>query len=211
MTSRFEPAALQLRRDLGPDEAAADHGDHAAGLESLECETQSQLVVAVAQREDLVVGAERESAGPGTGGDHDVRALEALAVRHGHCVRLDVERRRANAEAKVHVGFGDLLRRRQRRAFDAPLAGEHVLGERRTVVGGVGLVADQRDRAVVAVSTERFDQSPPGETGADDDDVVGRLQHGQPANIASHCSGLAGTSARLCWRTSPIGELGSAE
>ena len=52
-----------------------------------------------------------------------------------------------------------------------------MLRERRTIVGGVSLLADERDRADEALSTERLDESPSAETGADDDDVVGVREH----------------------------------
>ena len=206
-----EATTLQLRRDFGAYESAPDHRHHAALVQFLQFVAHPQFVVSIAQGQNVVVGAEREPASPSTGGDHDVRALEARAVLQLHRDGFDVEADRAHAQAKRDVARGEAFGRGQRRALDVPLAGQHVLGKGRAIVGRVGLFADQRDRAVVSVSSQRLHQPPPSETGPDDDDVVRGLEHVQGANIASHCSALAGTNARLCRRTSPMGALGSAE
>ena len=51
-------------------------------------------------------------------------------------------------------------------------AGQHLLRERRAVVGAVRLVADERDGAGVAEAAQLLGGAQPGEGGPDDDDVV---------------------------------------
>ncbi len=73
------------------------------------------------------------------------------------------------------------------------------------------LLAQQRELPLETFATQRLDESPTAEASPNDDDVIGALEDVQRANMASHWSALAGTSARLCSRTSPIAALGSAE
>ena len=54
-------------------------------------------------------------------------------------------------------------------AVDVPLAGQELLGERRAVVGGVGLVPDDDDRAGVALVADLLGGPQPGQRGTDHD------------------------------------------
>src|SRR5262249_34842811 len=53
-------------------------------------------------------------------------------------------------------------------------AGQQVLGQRRPVVGTVGLVADDRQRPGVTLVAQHVRRAQPGERGADDDDPAAR-------------------------------------
>ena len=66
--------------------------------------------------------------------------------------------------------------------LDVPETGEELLRERRTVVGGVALVADDDHRAGMADVSELLGRTEPGERGADHEDGAVRgesLLHGR--------------------------------
>ena len=75
----------------------------------------------------------------------------------------------------------------QNDALGLPLAGEHLLGERRPVVGQVALGADQRDPPREPVGAQRLARPQPGERRPHDDDVV--QLHAATMPDPSECSG----------------------
>src|SRR5258706_320479 len=74
-------------------------------------------------------------------------------------------------EPKVgHDGFVDA----EPRTLGVPAAVENLLGERRSVVGEVGLLADDGQRSVEALAAQRLGRAHAGQGCADDDDALRR-------------------------------------
>ncbi len=84
---------------------------------------------------------------------------QSVEVHRGPVVELegvpvDVERAGAVSQAEVELERGDLLRRSKEHAIEPPRARQELLRERRTVVGQVGLGADQDDRAAMPLGAQ---------------------------------------------------------
>jgi hypothetical protein len=98
------------------------------------------------------------------------RDLAAVGQVHGRRGHVEADRR--DAQVQHDVGLGEVLGRGEGRVPYVPLADQHLLRERRAIVGGVGLVTDQRNGAVVALTAQCLGQAPSGESGADHHHVV---------------------------------------
>jgi hypothetical protein len=157
------------RGGLDADEAAPDDQQPHAGDQS---GPQAQGVV---QRPDRVDrrprGVERRERASGTAGGQDqpvVGHLLAVGERHDgapgvQCGGGDAElplRRQLRSHRQAHVLLGQL-------------AEQHLLGQRRSVVGQPRLVADQRQPALVALTAQGLAGTQAGQAGPDDDDPTG--------------------------------------
>ncbi|MEA2402599.1 MAG: hypothetical protein QOK00_3002, partial [Thermoleophilaceae bacterium] len=163
----------RARGDLGSDEAGADHGDAGAGLETgANCQ-------AVVERAQHVHSLERGSAGQAPrrrAGRDDQRVVgEPLAPRDLDLPAVEVEGRGPGPKSQVQVELGKAIARvAQVGGIGAGVAGEQALRERRPVVGGMRLRAQQRQAPGVSVTAERLDRPQAGERCSDDDDAVER-------------------------------------
>ena len=92
-------------------------------------------------------GRPGQRTGMGAGGEHEAVEAQRAPVVELEGVPVDVERAGDVPEAQVEPEGGDLLGRSQQDAVEPPRAGQELLGQRRPVVGEVGLGADQDDRA----------------------------------------------------------------
>src|SRR5690606_24440928 len=111
-----------------------------------------------------------QAAGAGTGGERQFVVEERLAPGEAEGLRRRVERLDLRSEAQ-----GDALFRPERggakvEPFQLHLAEEIGLGERRTLVGGLWLLSDQRDGPGGAERPESGGQRGACLSGADDDD-----------------------------------------
>ena len=163
--------------DLEPDEAGADHDDPRSGA----------LVERRPQRERVVERSQLEEAGQiwlagqlparrADGEDHAVRPQHRV-IGERQAASAGIEGHRPHSEAEVELQLVERLRLAQGDAVGLPLAGEHLLGQRGTVVRCVRLGADQRDRAGEPFATQRLTRSEAGEGRSDDGDVV-EVGHG---------------------------------
>ena len=157
------------RGPLGTDETGPDHHHRAAVGEAL---PQGQ---AVRQRPQLVHARGRPPRGRPcrrARRDHEVVIGQRLAVRQPHQPGLRVQRPSRCSQPQFDPGVRRGLRGEQARALRGPGAGQHLLGQRRPVVGQFGLLPHQGDAALIPLGA----QSPGGADAADgrahDDDPV---------------------------------------
>jgi hypothetical protein len=119
-------------------------------------------------------GRARQRAGSCSGGQRQASVLDPLASVELDCVACRIDPRDDGGEAQIdlHVlplGIGvhrDLVRRL--------LATQELLGEGRTVVGGVRLLADDRDRSLAAGLAELLGDHSAGQPAPNDQVVVPR-------------------------------------
>ena len=173
----------RCRGRLGTDETAPDHHHRAAAGEAFpQREAVRQRPQQVHARGRLPRGRPRRR----TSRDHQVVIGQRLAVRQLHQPGLRVQRQSRRPQAKLDPGVRRGLRGEQARALRGPGAGQHLLGQRRPVVGQFGLLPHQGDTALVALGAQR-----PGGANASDgrahyDDPV---RHGNsfaaPADVAA--------------------------
>ena len=174
----LEPALAAGGRHLRADEAGADH-DHPAGLR-IELAAQREAVVEGAQGVDPghAVG-DGHGARRRAGGDDEAVEVDLPAVVEGDPASGEVERRRPRAEAPVEVEL--VARRGQLDAVGVPRPRQHLLRERRPVVGRVRLLTDDHDAAVVPLFPQRLGRPAPGQARSDDDDGLHGLVGGSPS------------------------------
>ena len=169
LDDRDRGAALaRAGRELQADEAAADDGDAAAGPRC------------GADRERVVEGAQIDAArsdGPAAAAGAASRRSPAAACRRASAravgertvLRRAVDRRRPRPAMDRCRALGETLVAGDRSSASARLADHRVLGQRRPLVGQMRLVADQRDRAVIADLAQRKRGARAAFAGADDD------------------------------------------
>jgi hypothetical protein len=88
---------------------------------------------------------------------------------------------RPDPEAEVQVVAGERLLVAQPHALLRPCAGQELLGERRSVVGQLRLLADQRDPAVEPLAPQRLHDREPRRRRAHDRDAARRVHRGTGA------------------------------
>ena len=172
-----EPEAPRRGGHLAADEAGADH-DHPLRRGD-QVGPQGQAVVDRAEDVDTgEVGPGRDAAGRRAGGDHHAVDVEVVARGSRHPPDADVEGSGRLPESPLDV---EVLGDREVGSRRLLGAGQHLLGERRAVVGEVRLGAEHDDLALVALGTERLGGPEPRERGADDGDAT-------PATYVAHPS-----------------------
>ena len=147
-----EPTGRRGRGHLRADEARADHDDAPLAAERVELASQGECVVERADDVDprCALGAGEPPWGRARRDDDGV-AAEPPAVRERDRAPLDVERHRRRAGDEVDALLGQHVALHERDPRLVPHPRQQLLGERRPVVGGVGLGADEGDRTLVAV------------------------------------------------------------
>ena len=90
-----------------------------------------------------------------------------------HGLRRRVDPRRRDAGDDVDAEVGQLARVGDHGQFRRRLGDDRRLRQRRALIGRVALLADQRQRAVIALLAQRDRGAGAGFARADDDDVAG--------------------------------------
>ena len=151
--------------DLLADEARADDRQASPGAEG---PAQPPGVRQGSQGVDVREAIElRKDSRCAAGGDQKVLVAELAVVVEPDAAALRIESHGAaedELDALVRVPAG----RTEPDLRLLHLAGEHPLGERRPVVGQLGLAADHRDPALVAARPQRLDAALRGQAAADD-------------------------------------------
>jgi hypothetical protein len=160
-------------RRLQADEAAADHDDPGgAGQER----AHPGGVVESTQVADAGQVGAGDGQSPGRGADGERQAVEAQLLPrgglgdagagplHGHALDL------LTAD-EIDAGVAVEGRRPEGQGLGSGGSGEELLGQRRALVRGVGLLADEGDRSGVAAVAEGHGQLEAGLAGADDEDA----------------------------------------
>ena len=129
---------------------------------------------------------ERQAAGGAAGGDQQLLVGERRAGVEPQPPRRRVQVLGADAEQQVDLLLLVPLRRAVGDRLLAQVPGQQLLGERRPVVGRVGLGADHPHRAVVTASPQGLGAALGGEAAADDDNTV----------VFHHASSKAGVRER---------------
>ena len=164
--------------------------------------TQSSRVRRVWTPARWSVPGRRRGAGPG--GDHEPVVRQPVAAAELHrpgrrgrgrwpCCPRRQSRSRSSIEPTATpsaVASGGLR------------AGEHLLGQRRPVVGAVGLVADDRDGADVTASPQLLRRPEAGQRRADDDDALARPPASGQPSIEMACLGQRRTASSTLARSS---------
>ena len=158
-------------RDLGADPAGADHDDRAAAVQPL---TQKVGVLDGAQVQHAVerCAGDGKAARLGAGGEQQPVVAQPFAIVERHLADRCIEAHGGATEAELDVVGGvealvvdvDLL------APDLPA--QVVLGQRRPLVGALGLGADQHHAPVEALRAQRLGGLRTGETRADDHECL---------------------------------------
>ncbi len=145
------------RGDLEADVAAAD--DHGAmpGPRLL-----AQLV-GIVQRLQVVDAGESgarqaDAPRPAAGRQHQRVVAQVRAVVQRDAARGPVDVRRAATKPQVHAMFGIERRVPDEQAVPLECTREVLLGQRRALVGQVGLITDDGQRPAVAALPERIDE-----------------------------------------------------
>ncbi len=165
------PSPPRRRRHLGADETSPDH--HHSRRPCGEGGPQRQAVVERAEHEQArQVRLPGQSPHPGSGGDDEAVVAHGAPVAQPDLLIDDVQALGPGPEAQVDLDLLQLLRLAQRDAIGLPLPGEHLLGQRRTVVGHALLGTDEGYRAVEAVGPQLLDRPQPGQRRSDHNDGV---------------------------------------
>ena len=131
---------------------------------------QREALVERAQHVDAVeLGLVRAAADHRPRGDDQAVVGHALAVVDGYDALRHVEAGGGPAEPSVDVQRAEVAVAPQRDALGLPLPGQHLLGQRRPVVGLEGLGPDQGDATFEAFVAQRLDGAQTGQRSADDD------------------------------------------
>ncbi len=163
--------AARDRGEFKADEPGADHHDVVRRGEPVAQQVGLGEGAQITDAVELDPGQRRHPVAR-AGGEHEMAVAEALArgKTHGsaHPVDLAHPGSREVVDAVVVVeGIGP-----HQEEVEADLAVEIILRQWRALVGQHRFVADQGDRALVAVLAERGGQLKAGMTGPDDDDWV---------------------------------------
>ena len=151
---------VERRRDLGADEASADHDERRAlpGQRA-----QAAVVGELAEVDDVVAGVARKPPRAAAGREQKPFVAVGLALVVGRPAGSQVERDDAPPEVQIDAELGGPA---PDRALVLPLP--EPLRERRTAVGRVGLLADEADRAVGVVIANPAARRVGGHAAADD-------------------------------------------
>ena len=188
----LDPAGSAHRRHLRPDETGPDHHD-ALGL-LVEVAPQDEAVVQGAQ--DVHAFEHRrpgQPTGGGAGGDHQPVVADPLPAIEAHEAIRAIEAHGPASEAVVDAQV--LVGGRQDDAIDIPDPGQHLLRQRRPVIGCVGIGVDHRDGALEALAAQRVSRVHPRQGRPDDDH---RSDHGCFLPPAERC-GRPVTPRRWRW------------
>ncbi len=169
-----KPSRVQGRRRLGADEPPTDHRDHRARLERRKFGVEAAHVVEATKGMEPVARAKGQRPRPRARRDDDVRSVDPRPVTESHSRARHVEVRDELPQAHRHARRDDALLAREDRLLQLPLAHQHVLRERRPVIGRIRLVADQSDVTLVSLSPQGLNEAPAGEARAHHHHVVRR-------------------------------------
>ena len=100
-----------------------------------------------------------ESASVRAGRDDETVETEDRSVDQAEFTRAQVERRRGLAKAPLDVEIVEDIGLAEVDAVGLPLARQHLLRQRRTIVGSVRFVSDDHDRTRDIVLTQRLCRS----------------------------------------------------
>ena len=157
--------------DLETDPAAADDHDARAVARTV---AQAVGVVEGAQGERRVGARDGEAARARPGGEQQLVVAERVPSASVDLVRARVDRDdRGMPRAQVDVVLGVPVVGMHERLVEFGLALQVVLGQRRPLVGQVGLGAEERDAAGEALVAQRLDGLGAGQAGSDDDERFG--------------------------------------
>ena len=163
-------ASLRAQRggDLGADEAAADHGKARPAVG--EC-ANSAVVVERAVIDDVRLVA-AEAARRSTGGEDHALVAVCLTGVVDRVVALGIERDDLPAEVEIDAAL-------PRVAPDLRFVASfpEALRQRRTLVGGVLLLADEHDRAVAVDLTDALADGVAGHAAADHEIAIFAQRH----------------------------------
>ena len=161
-------AALRRCGDFGADETSTNYDNTTARLQF---GPKSQTVVERAYNMEVGTrGLPRKGTNTSAGCDHELIEPEITRCRTKNS-RRDIETVCARTVAKFDVDVGKIATRSQLHAGRLPVTSEHLLRQRRTVVGETGFVGDDRDRPREAATAKRFGGSKPAERATDDRDA----------------------------------------
>ena len=164
------------RGDLETDPAAAD--DHQA-LAGAEGRPDRVGVGPGAQREGGVGAGNGDAAGLGPGRQHQRAVRQAGSVCQLDLVGARVDRHDIGAATQLDVVLGVPRLGMHDRSIEVGLAGQVVLGQRRTLVGQLVLGAEEdADRPGVAGVAQRFRGLGSGQPGSHDHDARRCVCHG---------------------------------
>lgn len=86
----------------------------------------------------------------------DLFAVFAIRATRRQHARVEIKPSAPSRKPEIKIEFIKLFRLRQSDSVRLPSPREKLLGERWTIVGMVRLIADERDRATEAFTTECF-------------------------------------------------------
>ena len=148
-------------RHFQSDETGTDHHDSSSGHELV---AQRQRVRQCAQTVyALPVGLTGKSAHDATGGDHHTVGVESTARPQGHDAIRRVEGHGRVTQHPFHVQGLEDLGFTQPNAIGVPLSRQHLLRQRRAVVGNLGLVAHDHDGSAEFLLPQGLGGTKPGE------------------------------------------------
>ena len=165
-----DPERAQAGGDLAADEPGADHHRpaHRAGVLA-----QGDRLIPGPQHPDPVeIRQRRNPFGHQAGRDHHLVVGQFAAVGQDDGPRGGVQCPRCAAQSDGDGVLGVELRRLERDVLERPLGVQHVLGQRRPVVGQVGLVADEGHRPGELGLAQLLGQPGGGQSAADDHHTV---------------------------------------
>jgi hypothetical protein len=149
-----------------------------------------------------------QAPGRGPGGDDQAVEAEPLAIGEDHLAGLEVQALGQSAQPPLDVQRVDAAvdADGQRQAIDLPVACEHLLGERRAVVGRVHLVADDCDAAAEALGAQLLRRPHPGQRRPDHDDGLRPGGHPRRSGVDDRDRRLgAAADGLLDLGTEPVG------
>jgi hypothetical protein len=117
--------------------------------------------------------------------------VEVAVVVAGDAPRPDVEGHRPHAKTELEPERVELVGCVVMDTLDIPGSGEQLLRQRRSVVGGMALVAHDDDGATVAEVADLLCRPQTGQRGPHDHDgCVSRKGLAHRPNMVIHCSGV---------------------
>jgi hypothetical protein len=168
------------RRDLEPDEAAADDGKvdarHQPGTERLG-------IAQIAQHVDKTFEPRhrRQAARLATGGQQALGVGQRGAVSEARRPPPAIDRCHRRLRAEIDACRAHRLAIGEGERVDGALARQELLGQGRTLLGGRALTAEQHDRPAMARLAQSERGTPAGLARADDDHARRVPGHRSPA------------------------------
>lgn len=161
------------RRDLEPDEPAAEHR-HAATRHKLRAQRPRIVDRADVMRRDAFVDRAAERAHPRACREHEPRIRERRAVVEPHTLRIALDRVDARTEPQLDALRVVPRRVTHERALLTTVAQQRILRQRGPVVRHLALRADHHDARRGVALAQRFGRAPRGMPGADDHERISR-------------------------------------